>query len=211
MNQTFVISAETTNSVMGHVTSIGTSAAAFNVTEIYHNYATQGVFGAGSTVTYQTGYCAASSLTGATTNYGFRSDIVAASGRYNFYASGTADNAYAGNSSFGKVSAPTCAVDGTSHAFNLVTNTAATYTVLATDSTIIQTTAASTYTLPAAASFPGRKLHLVTQFAGAVISNASNVVPIAGGAAGTAILAATAGKYALLQSNGTNWLIVAAN
>jgi len=94
---------------------------------------------------------------------------------------------------------------------NLVTNTAATYTVLSTDHMIVQTTAASVYTLPAAASFTGRRLHLLTQFAGTVTSASSNVVPIAGGAAGTAILTATAGKYALLQSNGTNWLIVAAN
>lgn len=99
----------------------------------------------------------------------------------------------------------------TTLATSIVTNTAATYTVLATDNTIIQTTAGSTYTLPAASSFTGRRLHIVTQFAGAVISASANVVPIAGGAAGTAILAATAGKYALLQSNGTNWVIVASN
>ena len=99
----------------------------------------------------------------------------------------------------------------TTLATNVVTNANATYTVLATDTTIIQTTAGSTYTLPAASSFTGRRLHIVTQFAGAVISASSNVVPIAGGAAGTAILAATAGKFALLQSNGTNWIIVASN
>lgn len=94
---------------------------------------------------------------------------------------------------------------------NIVTNANATYTVLATDTTIIQTTAASTYTLPAPVSFTGRQLHIVTQFAGTVISASSNVVPIAGGAAGTAILAATAGKWATLVSNGTNWVIVASN
>jgi hypothetical protein len=94
---------------------------------------------------------------------------------------------------------------------SVVTNANATYTVLATDHTIIQTTAASTYTLPAPVSFTGRQLHIVTQFAGAVISASSNVVPLAGGAAGTAILAATAGKWATLVSNGTNWVIVASN
>ena len=99
----------------------------------------------------------------------------------------------------------------TTLATSIVTNANATYTVLATDNTIIQTTAASTYTLPAASSFTGRRIHIVTQFAGTVISASSNVVPIAGGAAGTAILAATAGKFALLQSNGTNWVIVASN
>ena len=99
----------------------------------------------------------------------------------------------------------------TTLATNIVTNANATYSVLATDYTVIQTTAGSTYTLPDPTTSTGRKLHVVTQFAGAVISASSNVVPIAGGAAGTAILAAPAGKFALLQSNGTNWVIIASN
>jgi hypothetical protein len=36
-------------------------------------------------------------------------------------------------------------------------------------------------------------------------------VPLAGGAAGTAILAATAGKWADISSDGTNWVIMASN
>ena len=94
---------------------------------------------------------------------------------------------------------------------SIVTNANATYTVLTTDHTIIQTTAASTYTLPAPASFTGRQLHIVTQFAGTVVSASANVFPLAGGVAGTAILAATAGKWATLVSNGTNWVIIASN
>ena len=99
----------------------------------------------------------------------------------------------------------------TSLTISLVTNANATYTVLTTDHTIIQTTAASTYTLPAPASFTGRQLHIVTQFAGTVVSASSNVFPLAGGSPGTAILAATAGNWATLVSNGTNWVIVASN
>jgi hypothetical protein len=188
-----------------------TEAAAFTLSNLFCYRATQGAFGATSAVTNQYGFHATSSLIGATNNYGFYGNLASAANRYNFYAAGTADNAYAGNSSFGQVVAPIAAVDTTSFATNLVTNTAANYTVLTSDHTIIQTTAGSTYTLPAAASFTGRKLHLVTQFAGTVISASSNVVPLAGGAAGTAILAATAGKFATLQSNGTNWIIIASN
>jgi hypothetical protein len=99
----------------------------------------------------------------------------------------------------------------TSLTISLVTNANATYTVLSTDHTIIQTTAASTYTLPAPASFTGRQLHIVTQFAGTVVSASANVFPLAGGSPGTAILAATAGKWATLVSNGTNWVIIASN
>jgi hypothetical protein len=72
------------------------------------------------TLTEQSGFLAASSLASGTNIYGFRGDVAAASGRWNFYASGTANNAYAGKSSFGKVTAPTYTVEveGVGHAFN---------------------------------------------------------------------------------------------
>lgn len=67
-----------------------------------------------------------------------------------------------------------------------------------------------TVTLPAASSWTGREFTIKTIAAFTVISNASNVVPLAGGAAGTAILAATAGTWATLVSDGTNWIIMQA-
>lgn len=91
---------------------------------------------------------------------------------------------------------------------SLVTNANATYTVLKSDFTIIQTTAASVYTLLAAATYPGKLLLVLNRFAGTVTSASSNVVPAAGGSAGTAILAANAGAFALMQSDGTNWQII---
>jgi hypothetical protein len=66
-------------------------------------------------------------------------------------------------------------------------------------------------TLPAAASYNGRRIVIKTIQAQAVDSASSNVVPLAGGSAGTAILTGTAGKYAELVSDGTNWVIMAAN
>ena len=45
----------------------------------------------------------------------------------------------------------------------------------------------------------------------AVISATANVVPLGSATAGTAILAATAGKFAMLQSDGTNWVTMMAN
>lgn len=86
------------------------------------------------------------------------------------------------------------------------------FSVSATDSWIVCNGGASiTVTLPAAASFPGREIMLKTIAAQTVVSASSNVLPLAGGAAVTAILAATAGKYATLVSDGTNWVIMAAN
>jgi hypothetical protein len=86
------------------------------------------------------------------------------------------------------------------------------FTVGATENWIICNGAGSiTVTLPTAASFVGREIMIKTIAAQTVISAASNVAPLVGGAAGNAILAATAGKWATLVSNGTNWVIMQAN
>ena len=55
----------------------------------------------------------------------------------------------------------------------------------------------------------GRWIYIKTVTANTVVSGSSDIVPIAGGAAGTAILPATAGAWAALQSDGTNWVIMA--
>lgn len=65
-------------------------------------------------------------------------------------------------------------------------------------------------TLGGAAAQAGREVMLQNyQAAQTVTSLNTNVVPLGGGAAGTAILAAGAGKWATLVSNGTNWVIMA--
>lgn len=66
-------------------------------------------------------------------------------------------------------------------------------------------------TLPTASSWTGREIMIKTIQAQAVDSASSNVVPLAGGAAGTSILTGTAGKFATLVSDGTNWIIMAGN
>ena len=65
-------------------------------------------------------------------------------------------------------------------------------------------------TFPAASSWTGREVMIKTIAAQTVVSASSNVVPLAGGAAGTAILAASAGAWATLVSDGTNWVIMQA-
>lgn len=93
-----------------------------------------------------------------------------------------------------------------------VTVTSATYSVLSTDSMIIANRAGTvTLTLLSAVTYAGRWLRVKTIQNQTVVSNSSDVVPLAGGAAGTAILSGTAGKWATLQSNGTSWEIMAAN
>ena len=90
-----------TANAQGFRTNIGTAAAAFTLVDMHHFYAVQGAFGATSAVTNQYGFHAASSLTGATNNYGFYSNIASGSNRWNFYAAGTASNYFGGNVGIG--------------------------------------------------------------------------------------------------------------
>lgn len=90
--------------------------------------------------------------------------------------------------------------------------TAAAYTVdLAEESVIANRAGIVTLTLPPAAISIGRQIQLRTITANTVVSNAANIIPLAGGAAGTAILAAVAGRWASVRSDGANWQIMAAN
>ena len=91
-----VAQSDVTGSIRGVSTSLQTAAASFTATEMVHFYANQSTIGLGSSVTNQFGYFANSTLTGATNNYGFYSNIASGTGRWNFYAAGTAANYFAG-------------------------------------------------------------------------------------------------------------------
>ena len=65
-----------------------------------------------------------------------------------------------------------------------------------------------TVTLPTASSYAGRALTFQNYQAQFLVSASSNVVPLGGGAAGTAILENVAGNWATLVSNGTNWVMM---
>ena len=64
-----------------------------------------------------------------------------------------------------------------------------------------------TVTLPTPSASTGRVLHFQNYQAQTLVSASSNVVPLAGGAAGTAILQAVAGANATLVSDGTSWIM----
>ena len=83
------------------------------------------------------------------------------------------------------------------------------FTVAATDLWLInnKTGSTCTATLPTASSYSGRILHFQNYQAQTLVSASSNVVPLAGGAAGTSILLASSGDSATLVSDGTNWLM----
>ena len=104
IRQTVEVQSDVTSVYYGNLTTLSTQAASFTVNNLRHYQAAQGTFGAGSTVTNQYGFFAESTLTGATNNYGFYSAIASGTGRYNFYAAGTAANYFAGNVGIGATS-----------------------------------------------------------------------------------------------------------
>lgn len=85
------------------------------------------------------------------------------------------------------------------------------FTVAVSENNLINNKSGSacSVTLPAASSFTGREILIKNIQAQAVNSASSNVVPLAGGAAGTVILTNTAGRWVKLVSDGTNWVAMA--
>ena len=83
------------------------------------------------------------------------------------------------------------------------------FTVAAGEKWIINNKSGSTCTatLPTASTNVGRVLNFQNYQAQTLVSASSNVVPLAGGAATTAILTAVAGDTATLVSDGTNWVM----
>jgi hypothetical protein len=93
-----------------------------------------------------------------------------------------------------------------------VTVAASTYVVGAFDKYIINNnTGTVTVTLPDATNHFGRELHFKNVQAQSIISNASNVCSISSISPGINILAAALGKWVVLVSDGTNWVIMNAN
>jgi len=93
----------------------------------------------------------------------------------------------------------------------VVTKTAD-FTLAATENWVINNkpTTACTVTLPAASSWSGRSVMFTNYQTQTLISASSNVVPLGGGAAGTAILLGVVGNWATMVSDGTNWIIMQA-
>ena len=86
------------------------------------------------------------------------------------------------------------------------------YTVANSNTVIINFSGGTlTVALPDAASYPYRHLFFCNKGGGAINADASVVGPLAGGAQGTAICGAGAGKWAHLVSNSGNWEIIGGN
>jgi hypothetical protein len=93
-----------------------------------------------------------------------------------------------------------------------------TYTILATDISLIFTNANCTVTMPTPASNRGRLLfirnkNLYTDYGPtqetSIVSASTNILGILDVNPSTNILPASAGKFVILQSDGTNWVAIA--
>jgi uncharacterized membrane protein len=89
---------------------------------------------------------------------------------------------------------------------------ATSYTVTSTDASVIfDTTANCNIVMPAAATYPGRILYVKTIAARTINSTSASIKPIDSNTAANNILTNVAGKFAMLQSDGNNWVIMMNN
>lgn len=93
----------------------------------------------------------------------------------------------------------------------VVATKTADFTLADTEGWVINNKSGSTctVTLPAASAWAGRVVTFKNLQLQTLVSASSNVVPLIGGAAGTAILPGLVGAWATLVSDGTNWVIMA--
>lgn len=98
------IQSDSTSSPIYFDTYANLQATAFTVSTLQHYRAAQAPLSGGAAITNQRGFAVDSGLIGATNNYGFYSNIPSGTGRWNFYANGTATNYFAGNIGVGTTS-----------------------------------------------------------------------------------------------------------
>ena len=101
--QTGTVQSDVTSSAFGFRNDLNTQAATFTLPVYTHYAANQSTIGAGTTLTTQIGF-SAGTFTGGANVFGFRGQVAAASGRYNLYMDGTAQNYFAGNVGIGTTS-----------------------------------------------------------------------------------------------------------
>jgi hypothetical protein len=94
--------------------------SSFTCDSVTHFSAAQGTIGASATVTNQYGFRVSSSIAGALNNYGFRSDIAAATGSWGIYEAGGAQNYFTGRTIIGSAATAVSSALGVSGNFQLV-------------------------------------------------------------------------------------------
>jgi hypothetical protein len=104
--QDSIIQSDVTNKAAYFSTFAGIQNTAFSIANIYHFEASSGLSGS-ATISNQTGFFVANTLTQGVNNFGFRGQIASAANRWNLYMDGTANNYLAGNLGIGNTSVDT--------------------------------------------------------------------------------------------------------
>ena len=130
-----------------------TQAAAFTLANLRHFFAAQGTIGATSAVTNQFGFTIDNSLVGATNNYGFYGGIASATGRYNLYMAGTANNYLGGALITAGLKATSAAAPTIASATTIAPTTQIAF--------VSGTTAIATITAPSPISLGGGQITLI--------------------------------------------------
>jgi len=110
------VQSDVTTLAAAYFSNIALANASFTTTDLVHFLANPPSGGAGSTATNQYGFKANSTLASngaatVTNSYGFYSDLASASNKWNYFANGTANNAFAGDTRIGSVVTPTKTLD----------------------------------------------------------------------------------------------------
>lgn len=106
--------------------------------------------------------------------------------------------------------AVTGVLNGTQLDLNAPVTKTASFSLADTENFVVCNGAGSiTVTFPTASASTGRVVWIKTIAAQTVVSASSNVKPINSNTSGTAILAGTAGTWAMLVCDGTDWVVMA--
>jgi hypothetical protein len=189
------VQSDVTVAGMGYRSNLSTAAASFTVTDLIGYIAEQATIGAGSTVTNQYGFLAQSSLTGATNNYGFYSNIASGTGRWNFYANGTAANYFGGQVQLNQ--------DYIEKRFTANSSTAITLDLANGTMQDITLTGTATITMPTAVA--GKSFILLLRSGAGSYSVTWTTVKWPGGTAPTVTTTASRLDIYSFFSDGTNW------
>jgi hypothetical protein len=193
------IQSDVTTAAYYYSSFANTASSNFTINQIVH-YTANGVatfpnVTAGGAVTNQYGFNVNSGLTGATNNYGFYSNIASGTGRWNFYANGTAANYFGGQVQLNQ--------DYIEKRFTANSSTAITLDLANGTMQDITLTGSATITMPTAVA--GKSFILFLRSGAGSYTVAWTTVKWPGGTAPTVTTTASRLDIYSFFSDGTNW------
>lgn len=192
------IQQDVTNTFESYRSIVNTTNAQFTITNLRHFVAREGTVGTNVTIQNQYGYVADGSLTKGNNIYGFYSNVPGGTGKWNFFAEGTAQSKFRCRtifeSGFARVPTVSTAPDGST-----ITLTYATNHLLYNNSNLV---ASLTINLPAESWLDGQEITIATRSAITALTVSAGSTPVYGapttlpaGGFATFIYSAAAGAW----------------